>query len=60
MLTKGDVLVAIGKISKPFASAQELTLDVMGPSGKRKSEVSSCSPFPFSSVIPGRILIKKG
>lgn len=39
MLTKGDVLVALGKIKNSWGSAEKLNLDVMGPSGKRKSEV---------------------
>jgi hypothetical protein len=40
MLTKGDVLVALGQLKNPWGSAEKLNLDVMGPSGKRKSEVS--------------------
>lgn len=40
MLTKGDVLLALGEIKNAYGSAETMTLDVMGPSGKRKSEVS--------------------
>ncbi|EIW68455.1 hypothetical protein TREMEDRAFT_32321 [Tremella mesenterica DSM 1558] len=40
MITKGDVLVALGKINNPYGSAEKLITDVMGPSGKRASEVS--------------------
>ena len=43
MLTKGDVLLATGQISNPYGSAQKLCLDIMGPSGKRASEVSQTS-----------------
>lgn len=39
MLTKGDVLLALGKIQNSWGSAEKLNLDIMGPSGKRKSEV---------------------
>ncbi|KAK1927287.1 pyruvate dehydrogenase protein x component mitochondrial precursor [Papiliotrema laurentii] len=38
MLTKGDVLLALGKVKNAWGSAEKLNLDVMGPSGKRKSE----------------------
>ena len=41
MLTKGDVLLALGQISNAYGSAQEITLDVMGSSGRRASEVSA-------------------
>lgn len=40
MLTKGDVLVAMGRIKSVYGSAEKLNLDVMGASGHRKSEVS--------------------
>ena len=40
MLTKGDVLVAMGKITNAYGSAEKLNMDVMGASGKRASEVS--------------------
>lgn len=39
MLTKGDVLVALGKLKNPFGSAEKLNTDILGPSGKRASEV---------------------
>ena len=39
MLTKGDVLLALGQIKSAFGSAENMTLDVMGPSGRRASEV---------------------
>jgi hypothetical protein len=39
MLTKGDVLLALGKVKNAWGSAEKLNMDVMGPSGKRKSEV---------------------
>jgi hypothetical protein len=39
MLTKGDVLVALGKLKNPFGSAEKLNTDTLGPSGKRASEV---------------------
>ncbi|ORX38357.1 hypothetical protein BD324DRAFT_588688 [Kockovaella imperatae] len=43
MLTKGDVLLALGKIKSAFGSAEKLSTDIMGPSGKRKSEAGSSS-----------------
>ncbi|RXK36965.1 hypothetical protein M231_05799 [Tremella mesenterica] len=51
MITKGDVLVALGKINNPYGSAEKLITDVMGPSGKRASEASSLtSPAPVKEV----------
>ncbi|KAL7422457.1 pyridoxine biosynthesis protein [Cryptotrichosporon argae] len=44
MLTKGDVLVALGKLKNPWGSAEKLTIDVLGPSGKRASESKATSP----------------
>jgi len=41
MLTKGDVLLAMGKIKSAWGSAEKLSTDIMGPSGKRKSEAGS-------------------
>lgn len=38
MLTKGDVLLALGKVKNRYGSAEKLNVDVMGPSGKRLSE----------------------
>lgn len=38
MLTKGDVLAAMGKISNPYGSAEKMIKDPMGASGKRASE----------------------
>jgi hypothetical protein len=46
MLTKGDVLLAVGKIKNAYGSAEKLNLDIMGPSGKRKSEVSALRTLP--------------
>lgn len=40
MLTKGDVLLAMGQIKNAYGSAEKLSTDIMGPSGKRASEVS--------------------
>jgi len=39
MLTKGDVLVAMGKIKNVYGSAEKMYTDPIGPSGKRASEV---------------------
>ena len=39
MLTKGDVLVAMGKIKNVYGSAEKMFTDPIGPSGKRASEV---------------------
>ena len=39
MLTKGDVLVALGQVKSPYGSAEKMSTDILGPSGKRKSEV---------------------
>ncbi|WVW85436.1 hypothetical protein I302_107474 [Kwoniella bestiolae CBS 10118] len=44
MLTKGDVLLALGKVKNAYGSAEKLNLDVMGPSGKRASENKATSP----------------
>lgn len=50
MLTKGDVLLALGKIQNAWGSAEKLNMDIMGPSGKRKSEQdqksTSSTPTP--------------
>lgn len=43
MLTKGDVLVALGKLDNPFGSAEKLA-DPMGASGRRASENKATSP----------------
>jgi len=46
MLTKGDVLKAMGKIQNAWGSAEKLTTDPLGPSGRRASEVRPpVSPF---------------
>jgi hypothetical protein len=45
MLTKGDVLVALGKLKNPYGSAEKLNTDILGPSGKRASEVSDLAQF---------------
>jgi hypothetical protein len=45
MLTKGDVLKAMGKIKSAYGSAEKMYNDPLGPSGKRASEVC---PFPSS------------
>jgi hypothetical protein len=39
MLTKGDVLKAMGKIKSAYGSAEKMYTDPLGPSGKRASEV---------------------
>ena len=39
MLTKGDVLVALGKIKNAYGSAEKMYTDPLGPSGRRASEV---------------------
>ncbi|WWC71398.1 uncharacterized protein I206_105353 [Kwoniella pini CBS 10737] len=44
MLTKGDVLLALGKVKNAFGSAEKLNLDILGPSGKRLSENKATSP----------------
>ncbi|KAI9637614.1 putative pyruvate dehydrogenase protein x component mitochondrial precursor [Dioszegia hungarica] len=44
MLTKGDVLTAMGKISNPYGSAEKMSTDAMGPSGKRASESKATAP----------------
>lgn len=41
MLTKGDVLFALGKISNPYGSAEKLLTDPILPGGRRASEVST-------------------
>ena len=45
MLTKGDVLKAMGKIKSAYGSAEKMYTDPLGPSGKRASEVCLCSFF---------------
>jgi len=44
MLTKGDVLLAMGKIKSAYGSAETLNLDTMGASGRRKSESKATEP----------------
>lgn len=44
MLTKGDVLKALGKIQNAYGSAEKLMTDHLGPSGKRASEVGWTLP----------------
>jgi hypothetical protein len=39
MLTKGDVLKAMGQIKSAYGSAEKMYNDPLGPSGKRASEV---------------------
>ncbi|WVQ79724.1 hypothetical protein IAT38_001824 [Cryptococcus sp. DSM 104549] len=46
MLTKGDVLLALGKIKSAYGSAEKLNVDVMGPSGKRASENAATEAKP--------------
>lgn len=46
MLTKGDVLKALGKIQNAYGSAEQLNKAVMGPSGVRKGEVSHIGFHP--------------
>ena len=52
MLTKGDVLAAMGKVSNPYGSAEKLLTDPMGPSGKRKSEPKGASAAPAAKPEP--------
>ncbi|KAK4689160.1 hypothetical protein P7C73_g934, partial [Tremellales sp. Uapishka_1] len=42
-LTKGDVLLATGKIKSAWGSAEKLNLDIMGPSGVRKGEAKAAT-----------------
>jgi hypothetical protein len=52
MLTKGDVLKAMGQIKSAYGSAEKMYNDPLGPSGKRASEVCSlCVSFPLSSFF---------
>ncbi|ORY35696.1 hypothetical protein BCR39DRAFT_511548 [Naematelia encephala] len=44
MLTKGDVLKAMGKIQNVWGSAEKLNLDILGPSGRRQSESAATTP----------------
>ncbi|WWD19221.1 hypothetical protein CI109_103679 [Kwoniella shandongensis] len=44
MLTKGDVLLALGKVKSAYGSAEKLNLDPLGPSGKRASENKATAP----------------
>jgi hypothetical protein len=39
MLTKGDVLLALGQIKNAYGSAEKMYTDPLGPSGRRASEV---------------------
>jgi hypothetical protein len=51
MLTKGDVLKAMGKIKSAYGSAEKMYNDPLGPSGKRASEVGSFPSSPLSSFF---------
>ena len=53
MLTKGDVLKAMGKIKSAYGSAEKMYTDPLGPSGKRASEVCLfiSSLFPLESPV---------
>jgi len=53
MLTKGDVLKAMGKIKSAYGSAEKMYTDPLGPSGKRASEVC---PF-LSSLFSLRLIV---
>lgn len=44
MLTKGDVLKATGKIQNAWGSAEKLSTDPLGPSGRRASESKATTP----------------
>jgi hypothetical protein len=46
MLTKGDVLKAMGQIKSAYGSAEKMYNDPLGPSGKRASEVCSIISSP--------------
>lgn len=52
MLTKGDVLKALGKVNNVYGSAEKLNLAVMGPSGVRKGEVSHTEARIFRADSP--------
>ncbi|CAD6568421.1 MAG: hypothetical protein TREMPRED_004535 [Tremellales sp. Tagirdzhanova-0007] len=56
MLTKGDVLLALGRIKSAFGSAENMTLDIMGPSGRRASESAKSAASeerkPVKTEIP--------
>jgi hypothetical protein len=47
MLTKGDVLVALGKIKSVWGSAEKLNTDPLGASGRRASEVSLLYQYTY-------------
>jgi hypothetical protein len=51
MLTKGDVLKAMGQIKSAYGSAEKMYNDPLGPSGKRASEVRSFPLFFLSSLF---------
>ncbi len=52
MLTKGDVLLALGEIKNAYGSAEKLNVDILGASGKRKSEVCRSSSCVYFVIIP--------
>ena len=58
MLTKGDALLALGQIKNAFGSAEKINLDMLGPSGKRKSEVGQLCPL--KAVNADEIQVKEG
>ncbi|AFR96732.2 pyruvate dehydrogenase X component [Cryptococcus neoformans C23] len=56
MLTKGDVLLALGKVKNRYGSAEKYNVDVMGPSGKRLSERGVAKEVEKKVVLDGPAL----
>lgn len=56
MLTKGDVLHALGKVKNRYGSAEKYNVDVMGPSGKRLSERGVAKEVEKKVVLDGPAL----
>ena len=54
MLTKGDVLKAMGAVKSAYGSAEKLVTDILGPSGKRASEVSLLGGHMTPRLISSR------
>lgn len=66
ILTRGDVLAALGKIPNPWGSAEKMMTDPVGPNGKRaseKGETSKSAPAKAEPPLDGpaiRRLIAQG
>ena len=58
MLTKGDVLLALGKVKNAWGSAEKLNLDIMGSSGRRLSEVCACEVWDERLMVVGEEFTK--